>query len=106
MHRNDLVGRLLGFLVFLVGVGLLAFVFSKAYGFFSMDIVGGPAAKDSAEPVATQLGRSAVVLLGKIGLLIVMTIVGSLIAGRGIQFYFASGGKHDAKPGKPIEPVE
>ena len=106
MHRNDFVGRLLGIVVFLVGVGLLAFVFSIAYGFFSSDIVGSHAIKDAGEPVATQLGRSAVDMLAKIGLLIVMTIVGSLIAGRGIQLYFASTGRHEAAPGKRTEIVE
>jgi len=106
MHRHDLVGRLLGIAVFLVGVGLLAFVFLMAYGFFSSDILGSRAIKDVGEPVATQLGRSAVDMLAKIGLLIVMTIVGSLIAGRGIQLYFASTGRHEAAPGKPTEVVE
>lgn len=106
MHRNDLVGRLLGIVVFLVGVGLLAFVFLMAYGFFSSDIVGSHAIKDAGEPVATQLGRSAVDMLAKIGLLVVMTIVGSLIAGRGIQLYFASTGRHEVASGKRTEIVE
>ena len=88
MHRKDLVGRLLGIVIFLLGVVLLTFVFFAAYGFFSADVISA----QNPEPIANQLGRSAINVLAKIGYLIVMTIAGSLIAGKGITLYFASGG--------------
>jgi hypothetical protein len=88
MNKKDWVGRLLGIVIFLLGVGLLTFVFFAAYRFFSADVISAK----NAEPIANQLGRSAVNVLAKIGFLIVMTIAGSLIAGKGITLYFASGG--------------
>ena len=92
MQRNDLVGRIIGILVFLGGVGLLAFVFSLAYTFFTSSVGGLQGAKAPGGTVAAQLGQSAVVTLARIALLIVMTIVGSLLASRGIQLYFAATG--------------
>jgi len=92
MRKGDLLGRIIGIVVFLGGIGLLSFVFATAYSWFSTP----PAAlatsptPGSTAPATAQLGKSAVVMLEKIGLLIVMTIVGSLLAGRGVQLYFAS----------------
>lgn len=94
MQKNDLVGRLLGMLVFIGGVGLLAFVFYIAYSLFSSDLVG---AQGGAEPAAAQLGRIVINLLARIGMLVVMTIIGSMIASRGIQLYFASGNRRESK---------
>ncbi|MCX6346152.1 MAG: hypothetical protein NT018_13955 [Armatimonadetes bacterium] len=88
MHRKDWVGRLLGIVIFLLGVGLLTFVFFAAYGFFSADVISAR----NSEPIANELGRSAINVLAKIGYLVVMTIAGSLIAGKGVTLYFASGG--------------
>ena len=98
MRKDDLIGRLIGIIVFLLGIGLLAFVFATAYSWFTTPSAGlaiSPTPGSTA-PATAQLGQSAVVLLVKIGLLIVMTIVGSLLAGRGVQLYFAatSASKH------------
>jgi len=91
MRKDELLGRFLGIIVFLGGIGLLGFVFVHAYSWFATSGAGlsVPAGSSSAGTTA-QLGQSALRMLVRIGLLIVMTIVGSLLAGRGIQLYFAS----------------
>lgn len=93
MRRHDLIGRILGIIVFLGGIAVLAFVFMTAYHFFQSPLgeIKPPVQGTSAtSPATDQLGRSALSVLIRIALLIVMTIVGSLIAGRGVQMYFAS----------------
>ena len=93
MHRSDFIGRIVGIVVFLGGIALLVFVFVLAYGFFTSAGNGLAPVHSSGgavQPAATQLGREAVRLFVQIGLLIVMTIIGSLLAGRGIQLYFAA----------------
>ncbi|MGC8863705.1 MAG: hypothetical protein ACP5R5_13150 [Armatimonadota bacterium] len=92
MRKGDLVGRVVGIVVFLGGIGLLAFVFATAYSWFSTPSAALPtsASPASTAPATAQLGRSALGILERIALLIVMTIVGSLLAGRGVQLYFAS----------------
>ncbi len=107
MRRDELVGRILGMLVFLGGVGLLAFVFSTTYQFFNSaagQIQGAPI-KGAAAAATSQISQSALVLLVRIGLLIVMTIVGSLLAGRGIQLYFAASnaGRMPRRPSQNVE---
>jgi hypothetical protein len=92
-----MLGRVIGIVVFVGGVGLLAFVFIMALRFFHSPMGALPTgpAHGSTAPATTQLGESALKLLGRIGLLVVMTIVGSMLAGRGVQLYFAAtGGKH------------
>lgn len=91
MRKDELVGRFLGIMVFLGGIVLLGVVFLNAYSWFTTPNAGlsVPTGTSSAG-TTSQLGQSAIRMLVKIGLLIVMTIVGSLLAGRGIQLYLAS----------------
>lgn len=92
MRRSDLLGRIIGLVVFLGGIGLLAFIFSAAYGWFTEPSAGLQTAPvtGSSVPATTQLGTSLIRLLVRIGLLLVMTIIGSLLASRGAQLYFAA----------------
>lgn len=95
MRRHDLVGRILGILVFLGGIAALALVFMIAYNYFNSPLGElKPPVRTQTVPPAAQLGKSALAMLIRIGLLIVMTIAGSLIAGRGVQMYFASSDSH------------
>ena len=105
MRRNDLLGRLVGIFVFLCGVGLLVFVFWMAYSFFYAPLGQLPTAPahGSTAPASSQLGSKALALLARIGLLVVMTIIGSVMASRGVQLYFAA--VHDTRR-PPIEPAE
>ncbi len=90
MHRNDLAGRIIGIVVCLAGVALLAVVFFVAFSFFGSETAGLQVAKKGTESVASQLGRSVVILVARIAFLIIMTIAASLMAGRGVSLYFAS----------------
>jgi hypothetical protein len=106
MRRHDLLGRILGIIVFLGGVAALALVFMTAFHFFNSPLgeIKPPTHTPSTVAPATQLGNSALNMLIRIGLLIVMTIAGSLIAGRGVQMYFAS--TEPAHPRESIAPKD
>ncbi len=91
MRGNDVLSRIIGIVVFLGGIALLVFVFAMSYRFFSSESsgiqIGSP---NPAVPATVVLGMSVAKLLVRIGLLLVMAIIGSLLASRGIQMYFAS----------------
>jgi hypothetical protein len=91
--RGDWIGRLLGIAVFLLGVGVLWIVFREAHQMFTAPL-------PSAEKSLPRLGHIGIEVLKKLGLLIVMTLAGSLIANKGVQMYFASLG---VAPSKNIE---
>jgi hypothetical protein len=91
--RGDWIGRLLGIAVFLLGVGVLWIVFREAHQMFTAPL-------PSAEKSLPRLGQIGIEVLKKLGLLIVMTLAGSLIANKGVQMYFASLG---VAPSKKIE---
>ena len=108
MRRHDLLGRLVGIFVFLCGVGLLVFVFWMTYSFFHAPLSQLPTAPahGSTEPASSQLGKSALELLVRIGLLVVMTIIGSVMASRGVQLYFAAAHDRRRPPIEPDEPIQ
>ena len=86
-------GRAVGMTVFILGIILLLFVLSIAYGMFTSaasDLLPSTGGSASALTVAG-LGASMALVIVKIALLFVMTLAGSLIASRGIQLFFASG---------------
>ena len=99
MHKGDLSARILGILVFLVGIAILVLTFFQAYHLFTTPAkVFIPQPTDAGGPKATTvLGSSAVMLLREIGLLFIMALVGSLIASRGIQLYFGGTPKIEEK---------
>lgn len=88
--RGDWIGRLLGIAVFLLGVGVLWIVFREAHQMFTAPL-------PSAEKSLPRLGQIGIEVLKKLGLLIVMTLAGSLIANKGVQMYFASLGVAPAR---------
>ncbi len=92
--RSDLVGRIIGMLVFLIGVGLLLWVFYIAYGLFTKT---GPAAlgltftgDPKKDPTAVLIGSQFALLLFRIVYLFLMAIAGSMIANKGINLYFSA----------------
>ena len=106
MKSGFLTGRLLGILVFLIGIALLGYVFITAHSMFTSDKYGlnsGAASKPAVtitskaqppqNPPANQLGNSALMLLFRLSLLLLMTFVSSAIATRGINLYLASTGQ-------------
>lgn len=90
--RRDLTGSLLGILVFLGGIALLLFTFRTAYEMFRVP----PATALQLQPgKPVDLGLAGSNLVGsilKVILLVIMALVGSLIANKGIQLYTDSRG--------------
>lgn len=93
--RGDWIGRLLGIAVFLLGVGVLWIVFREAHQMFTAPL-------PSAEKSLPKLGQIGIDLLKKLGLLVIMTLAGALIANKGVQMYFAALG---VAPTKSLEKV-
>jgi hypothetical protein len=88
----DKGGRVVGMLVFALGIVVLLLVLWIAYGMFSTPasafLHAGGAGKGSL--TASGLGVTVVWIFVKIALLFVMTLAASLIASRGIQLYLGS----------------
>lgn len=78
---TDTAGRLLGIVVFLVGVGMLVAVFFMAY----RDLI---AAGDGS--IFQRMFNLPITLTFKAGLLLVMGIAASSIANKGIALYGAA----------------
>ncbi|MCS6830692.1 MAG: hypothetical protein NZ749_08615, partial [bacterium] len=81
--RGDWIGRILGVAVFLLGVGVLWISFREAHQMFTAPL-------PSADKSLPKLGQIGIDILKKLGLLIIMTLAGSLIANKGVQMYFAA----------------
>ena len=87
--NNDGVGGILGILTFLAGLAILILTFKLAYDMFTV-----PARETLGdEKDVTELGKTFGHVVLRIGLLLVMSIVGSVIAGQGARLYFASRSK-------------
>ncbi len=92
--RGDLPGRLIGMLVFLIGIGLLLLVFKVSYDLFTsspehalhMTITGDP----KRDPGAAVIGSGFGWLLLRIGFLFVMAVSASLLSQKGINLYFSA----------------
>ena len=92
--KGDILGRLVGMLVFLVGIGLLVVVFSHAFQLFSQSpetalhlrFTGDP----KKDPLLANIGASFGWILLRVGFLIVMSLAASLISQRGINLYFSA----------------
>ena len=81
MGKADTAGRMLGIVVFLVGVGLLLAVFLLAY----RDLI---VADDGS--IFRQMFNLPLTLAFKAGMLLVMGIASSAIANKGIALYAAA----------------
>ena len=95
--KKDPLARTVGILVFLLGVGILVLVFLRSYGLFSATPTSLVLPPSPHSPPATtgNLSGAALTLVAQIGLLFVMTIVGSLVAARGIQLYLVACDSHE-----------
>jgi hypothetical protein len=89
--RTDLFGAVLGALTFLLGIGLLVFTFVRASDMFlnPVQIVNsGPGTQQDVAEIGVKFGT----VVFRIGLLLVMSIVGAVISTRGVHMYFAARG--------------
>lgn len=92
MRRDSVGGRVLGILVFLVGIAILIGVAVVTYRLFNTSAAALKPTSGAANGAVAQLGNSAIKMLYRIALLIVMCIVGSLLAARGLHLYFVATG--------------
>jgi len=93
--RQDAVGTSFGVLIFLTGIGLLAFVFLLALGLFKDPGVLTAMATTPASATPAAEGGSGVTgaLIGlgvKVVALFIMALSGSLVTSKGIHLYLAS----------------
>ncbi len=90
--QADLPGRLLALLVFLVGVGMLIFVFVTALHLFQSPVPGlEPLQKPGAPPPpAANIGTALADFARRLLLLMVMTLAGSILASKGAHLYFGT----------------
>ena len=90
--QTDLPGRLLALLVFLVGVGMLVFVFITALHLFQSPVPGlEPLQRAGAPPpLAANIGTALADFVRRLLLLMVMTLAGSILASKGAHLYFGT----------------
>jgi hypothetical protein len=90
MPRSSIgAGSVAGVLVFLAGIGLLVLTFQLAYRMFEVPPSQALGQTQGAPLDLNEALRTGVHLIGRILLLLVMCIVGSVIANRGIRMYAA-----------------
>ena len=89
--KRDIFAQVMGFLVFLVGLGVILSVLYLALKMFQDDKLGIHASSGPSIS-ATDLGVGFGALVLKIALLFLGSISGSLISNKGIQLYFTGAG--------------
>jgi len=85
MRTRGIAARVIGLLVFALGIAVLVFSFYTAYRMFTA--AGDAVSSGSAS--AGSLGSSALGAVIKLCALFIMVLVGSVVASRGVQMYFA-----------------
>lgn len=88
MRQDSALGRALGIIVFLLGIAILVAVAVTAYNLFNASGSALNVTPGSPAGATSQLGASAIRLLYRLALLIVLCIAGSLVAARGLHLYF------------------
>jgi hypothetical protein len=84
---RDLFGQALGVFVFLGGIGLLLLTFRMAMEMFGMPPERALGLEPGAAIDLGLAGQNFASLVIRVALLLVMAIVGSLVATRGIRLY-------------------
>ena len=92
LSSTDLSCRLVALLVFLLGIGVLVFVFAAALHLFQAPVPGlEPLQTPGAPPpAAANIGLSLAGFARELLLLGVMTLAGSLLANKGVHLYFSA----------------
>lgn len=90
--RRDIFGSVLGILTFLGGIALLLLTFRLAYDMFEVPPPDALGISKSKVIEWGSVGNSLTIIVLKIVLLLIMGVVGSLIANRGISLFTHSRG--------------
>ena len=93
MRKDSAAGRVLGIVVFLIGIAILVMVAVIAYRLFTDTTSGLQVKPGAAAGTTAQLGNSAIRMIYRIALLVVLCIAGSLVAARGLHLYFVATGR-------------
>jgi len=102
----DLLGRVIGMLILLAGMGLLAVAFKNAYELFSSPISGLTfAANKTAAPPPINIGAAVFDFVRQLVLLGFMTTIGSIASGKGIALYLGSVQWGEPRPAR-VDPVQ
>lgn len=88
----DIFGRVIGMLILLAGIAALAFVFNTANTLFHKPIVGLEFlyTKSSATPAPANMGAAVLEFVKQLVFLGLMTVVASIMAGKGIALYLGA----------------
>lgn len=84
--RTDWMGSLIGLATFVAGIGLLAVTFQFAYSMFTVS-PEATLGNTSGKVNLAETGQLFAGMVARILLLLVMSVVGSVIANRGIRLY-------------------
>ena len=98
--KREPVGSVLGLLTFLGGIGLLLLTFRLAYEMFEIPPSDALNIGQAKVLNPATVGNSLTVIIVRILLLLIMGVVGSLIANRGITLFTHSRGIHVPKEKK------
>ena len=100
LSHADLSCRLVALLVFLLGIGMLVFVFVAALHLFQSPVPGLEPLQTpgAAPPAAASIGLSLAGFVRELLLLGVMTLAGSVLASKGVHLYFSSLHLHSEIP--------
>ena len=101
---RDALGSVLGILTFFGGMALLLITFKLAYGMFNTPPDQALGLQKGQKIDFNEVGPTLVGVIIRILLLIVMGIVGSLIANRGITLYTESRGLKFVHEEPVVEP--
>lgn len=98
--HHDHHSRVVGLIAFLFGIAMLAAVFVLAYHLFTQPVphLGLSNPPQGAPPPVANIGISLAAFFERLLLLALLTIVGSVVAGRGVHLCFAAHGPHPISP--------
>jgi hypothetical protein len=90
--HTDWFGRVVGMLILVAGIALLGFVFNTANTLFHSPIKGFTFlnSQSTSAPPAANIGAAALEFVKQIVFLGLMTVVGSILAGKGIALYLGA----------------
>jgi hypothetical protein len=97
--RRDIFAQVIGFLVFLLGLGIILGVLWLAFGIWNDTNLGLGASKNGT--TAADIGVGFGKLTMRIILLFLGSVSGSLIANKGIRLYFTGAGTHHGPAATP-----
>jgi hypothetical protein len=99
--ERDVFGSILGILVFLGGVALLVLTFRLAFDMYGVPPERALGLREGEAIDLGMAGQTAAALVSRLLLLLVMAVVGSVIANRGIKLYTESRALPEPRPKDP-----